>query len=554
MNKKKVIAVVTGLVVVATMGLTGCGNSSTNGSMDSNQHITVALMKDDVQTLDPSKSTDSASAYILQESTEALAREEIKNGKDTFVPAGAKSWSVSPDGKTWTFKLVSNKWSDGKPVTADQYAYSIKRSLDPKTASSYAYLLTGSGIVGANDYNAGKTSVDSVGVKALDNSTLQIKLDHPCGYFVKLISNKLFSPQREDLVKKYGDSYGTTSQSLAYNGPFKITKFQNGDRVELVKNDDYWDKKDVKLSKVTMLFLKNDNSRMNAFQSGQIDSTEVTEQEWIKKFKKSSKYNEINVDKPETYFNVYNVKDKYLANAKIRKALSLIFDRKDYLKSIAKGIGKPAYSWVPHSVQIGNDEYRKSVPEQLKGDNEDPKKLFAEGLKEIGADSDPSKVTINYLLPGTDEINKEQGDYMMNLVKNKLGANIKCTYMEWGQYIDSLTKGNYEMAYTDWIADYNDPMTFFDMWKTGANIEGNNWSNAKYDALITDAQNTMDQKKRLSDFKQAENILVKDEAAIAPLYYDGKVEFTEKYVKGVQEPLFSNGDELKYAYTSGKTN
>jgi oligopeptide transport system substrate-binding protein len=362
----------------------------------------------------------------------------------------------------------------------------------------------------------------------------------------------LFLPQRQDLVEKYGDKYGTTYDTLVYNGPFKITELQGGNKIVMVKNDSYWDKNSVKLSKVTMPFMKDANSRMNALQSGEIDTVGVDMQEWVDKFKQLGKFDQIVGDQPNTYFDFYNTATKYFKNAKIRRAFSLALDREDYFKLIAKGIGKPAYSWVPYSMQIGNDVYRSKVPEQLKSDKEDPKQLLAEGLKEIGADVDPSKMVIDYLLPGTDVGNKEQGDYMLNVLKTKLGVTVKCNYMEWAQYLAQIDKGGYDMCFTDWVGDYNDPMTFFDMWETGAKIENNGWSNKDYDALIEDAKNTMDQSKRLEDFKKAEKILLQDEAILSPSYFQGKNEFIAKYVKDTQAPLFAMGKELKYAYTSGR--
>ena len=302
MKKKCILSLFVSGILITSIVFTGCGNGGSTLSKnkeDKDQHITVAFTKNDLQTLDPSKSTDLASGYVIQECTESLAREEIKNGKDQYVPAGAKDWSVSQDGKTWTFHLRKNKWADGKDVTADQYVYSIKRTLAKDTASDYAYLLIGSGIKGASDYNEGKCSQDEVGVKALDDLTLQITLDHPCGYFTKLLSNKLFAPQREDFVNKYGDKYGQTAESIPCNGPFKLTFFQNGSKIELVKNNDYWDKNKVKLNTVTMMFLKDENARMDSLMNKQIDLCEVDKKEWIDKFSKLSNFFQIKSDYPE---------------------------------------------------------------------------------------------------------------------------------------------------------------------------------------------------------------------------------------------------------------
>ena len=556
MKRKKVITMVLAGVLASTMSLTGCGsstssNKSTPKTADKVQYVNVALPVGDVKTLDASKATDAYSAYILQESMEALAREEVINGKDEIVPDGASSWNVSSDGKTWTFHLRASKWSDGKAVTADQYVYSIDRTLAPTTASGYSYLLVGANIVGAADYNSGKITADKVGVKAINKSTLQITLSSPCAYFEKLLSNKLFVAQREDLINKYGTTYGTTAASLVYNGPFKITNFQNGDKVVMVKNDDYWDNKSVKLNTLTFLFMGDENARMNAFMSGEIDQTPVLSSNWQTKFAQENKYNEKMFNSPVTSYIFFNTKNKYFSNVDIRKAFSLAIDRNEYVKVVRQGIGKAAYAWVPPSVLVGTTEFRSKVPEELKNDTENPKQLLATGLKQIGANPDPSKISITYLESGTDELSKEDGDFMINQFKTKLGVNIKVNYMEWAQYEDQINIGAYDMSTMAWGADYNDPMTFSDMFETGAGAVVDYWANKQYDTLIQDAKSTMNETRRLADFTKSEKMLLIDQAVIAPTYYQQFPIFTSKIIQGMQIPLISNL-EWKYAYTSGR--
>ena len=556
MKKQKLLAIMLTGMMMVSMTMTGCkssSNNSTSGAPDKDQHITVGIPVANVKTLDASKGTDAYSAYILQESMEALAREEIKDGKDQFVPDGATGWEVSSDGKTWTIHIRDSKWSDGEAVTAEQYEYAIKRTLAKDTASQYAYLLINASIKGAAEYNAGSGKAEDVGIKATDKSTLVITLDKPCAYFEKLLSNKLFIAQRKDLVEKNGAAYGTKAETLAYNGPFKIATFANGSKVELVKNDQYWDKDNVKLDKLTFLFMNDENSRMNAFMSGQIDRVAAATGNWKDKFAQTGKFDFNNTNIPATSYMFFNTKNKYFANAKIRKAFSLILDRADYVKVVRQGIGQPAYGWVPYSLQIGNDQFRDKIQEELKGNNEDAKQLLVAGLKEIGADPDPAKMTVNYLEASTDELAKNDGDYFINLVKTKLGATVNVNYMEWAQANDNINEGKYDISSMAWGGDYNDPMTFFDMWESNAGVMVNYWANKDYDALIEDAKDTMDQAKRLDDFTKAEKMLLIDEAVISPMFYQQSPVFSYKYLKGVQDPLFAPvGVEWKYAYTSGR--
>jgi oligopeptide transport system substrate-binding protein len=552
MKNKKILTVLLTAAVVSTLALAGCGSSS---SGDNAQHLNVEIPASDLKTLDPSKGTDGYSAWVLTETMEALARNEVKNGKDTVVPAGAKSWNTSSDGLTWTFHLRDNKWSDGKPVTADQYVYALRRSADHNIASDYEYLLSGAGIENVDDVFSGKLSDDKLGVSAPDSKTLVIKLSHPCAYFEKLLNFKFFIPQREDMVKKYGDQYGSTAQSLVYNGPFKMVSMTSGDKIELVKNDEYWDKSSVKLDKVTMKFIDDNNTMLNALQSGEIDTCDASVPEWVNKFKQSGKFNYLSGNTACNEYLAFNCKDsnKLLTNANIRRAISLAINREDYLKTIGHGIGTASYSWIPAAVQIGNDSYRSKSNVSLKEIKDDPKELFQEGLKELGMSTDLSKVVLHDEEAGTDDKHKEEGDYLINLFKTKLGVTLQVDYKEWKQFLTDEQNLAYEMqSGQNWSADYDDPMTFMDMWETPAASTQNGYSDPAYDKLIEAAKVEKDQTKRLNDFEQAEELLINKDAAIAPTYSMGQSIFLAKYVKGAQTPAFSPSSprniEFKYAY------
>lgn len=561
MKSKKILATVMTAVLVATT-FVGCkSNAGTDANKpvdgpDKEQYLNVVLGREP-KSLDASKATDLYSSQILQEVMEGLTRVEQENGKDVVKPAGAEKWDISQDGITWTFHLRDNNWSDGQKVTAQQYEYGIKRTLDPAVGSLYSFLLMP--IKGAKEYNSKKGDASQVGVKALDEKTLEIKLAGPCPYFLNITYFKVMQPQRQDLVEKNKDKYGTELDTMVYNGPFVIKDWVHGNKVELAKNDKYWDKASVKLDKVTMKIITDENSRMQEIFNGSLDSGSVTKPEWIKKFTDTGKFEVIKGNDPSTSYEFYNQKKAPFNNAKVRKAFSLAVDREDIVKTLYKGIADPAYGWCPPSLQIGTEDFRQKANyepiKDLKKDNPDPKALLIEGLKELNdpkIGTDPSKITIEYLEGGTDATSKEFAEYFQQMYNKVLGVNMKVEYMEWAVFQKRTEEGDYQMGGMGWSGDYNDPMTEFDMWVSDAGIVPTGYASKEYDALIAKAGATNDQAVRFQAFKDAEKMLLYTDAVIAPTVYRQRNTFRYKYVKNIMSPLFGSGSELKYAYTQGR--
>ncbi|MFD3156106.1 peptide ABC transporter substrate-binding protein [Haloimpatiens sp. FM7330] len=560
MKSKKMLALLLTIGVISSSALVGCGksedakSSSANGQAqeDKEQYLNMVLVEP--KTLDASKSSDRYSSEVLNEMMEGLTRiEQDKDGKDVIKPAGAEKWEHNENATVWTFHLRDYNWSDGKTVTAKDFEYGIKRTLDQKTGSPYAFLLTP--IKNAEEYNSGKVSGDALGVKALDDKTLQVTLKQPCPYFLDLTYFKVMHPQRKDIVEKSGDRYGTEANTMVSCGPFKLTGWAHNSEITLEKNDKYWDKDKVKLQKVSYKIISDPSAKYNSLSNGQLDMAAVSKPEWIQRFDKTGKFDIVKGYEPSTNYTFFNTKDKLFSNANIRKAFSLAITREDMADTIFHGIFEAGYGWCPPSLQLNGKEYRKLVNEEplkkLKEENPDPKELLKKGLKEVGMDPDPSKVTITYLCSGTDQWFRTYAEYTQQMYKKTLGVNIKAEYVKWPVFQKREKELDYQIAGAAWTGDYNDPNTFFDMWMTGANVVTTGWSNKKYDELVKKAQNTLDEKERLKYYKEAEKILIYDEAAIAPTEYRKKNTYRYKYVKDVMTPLFGTM-ELKYAYTAGR--
>ncbi|MEG0774954.1 peptide ABC transporter substrate-binding protein [Clostridium sp.] len=565
MKSKKLLAALMASSMVASIALVGCGAKTEDpkpsggdkpaetSKMDKEQYANVVLLQEP-KTLDPSKATDLYSSQVLTNVMEALTRLEVgPDGKDVIKPGVAKEWKKSEDGLKWTFTLRDMKWSDGKPVTAEQFVYGLTRTLNPDTGSQYAFLLYP--IKNAAEFNSGKAKAEDLGIKAIDDKTLEFTLASPTAYFLDLTYFKVMEPQRQDIIEKAGDLYGTEPNTMVFCGPYTISEWVHNNKVELVKNKDYWDAENVKLEKATMKIIKEETSRMNELFNGSLDVAAVSKQEWITKFDETGKFDvKKGYDSSSTY-TFFNFNNKIFQNDKVRKAFIIAEDRAGKVSTLYKGLAEPAYAWCPPAIQINGKDFRDQVNykpiEELKAQYKDPKALLQEGLKELGMDTDTSKVTLKYLQSGTDAKSKEFAEFAQQNYKNTLGINIECEYVEWAIFQKRTDEFDYEIASMAWGADYNDPMTFFDMWLSNAGIVPTGWKSEKYDSLIKQTTETTDPAKRTELFKAAEKLLVAEDSVISPGVWRFKNTYVRKYVKNYMSPTFGNLD-LKYTYTEGR--
>lgn len=491
------------------------------------------------RTTDPAKSTDTSSGKLIALVTEGLVDViGSENGKDKIIPAGATSWKISEDGMTYTFYLNPNaKWSDGKSVTAKDYKYGMMRNLNPETAS-----LVGNNmymIKGAEEYNLGKGSAEEVGINIINDLTLEFTLSYPASTFLETCKGSSTYPQRQDMIEKYGERYGSEAQFTASNGPYVLTEWVHGGKTTFEKNPYYWDSENVKIEKINMPLIPDENARMNMLYSGQLDLDVVSKNDWIKKLKASKEFAHLQKTEFRTRYELINTKSKYFQNAKIRKAYALAFDRDEFNKIVFEGLHTPAYGWISNGVVVGDKNYRENVEGPIKNLVEkykDPVTLLKEGLKELGLPEDPNEVYITYLCPGTDATTKKAFEYTQQIVKKNLGINLIAEFVEWPVYLKRTEDLEYEVGAEGWTIGINDPYEFLKSWTTKVDMVPNGWSNAEYDELVENAKKTKDPIARLEMFKKAEKILIEDEGVIVPLVYFTKNEFVKKSVKGYNPP------------------
>ena len=572
-NKKFLLIFLALLLIVLT--ITGCTNDEDpaddpvapdNGTsnddeddededvagMDDDQHFTFTLAAEPT-TLDPSKGADTYSGTILANVLEPLTRLEEDDEQNTFIaPAGAESWDTNEDGTIWTFNLRDNTWSDGEPVTAHDYEYGIKRSLDANTASPFAWIITS--IKNASAVNRGDMSVDELGVVALDDKTLEITLESPTPFFEQLTYTRVTMPQRQDIVEEFGDSYGTEPNTIVYNGPFTLSEWVHSSELTLTKNESYWDAESVNLDYVSLLIIQDENAIYNSFENQSIDAVSANSPEWRETFKGYENVNHYEVVNPTTFFMFFNTQDEVFQNENIRKAFSIALNREELANVIFDGVHTPATGWVPASMNLGDDEYRDIAPspiEDLVADNPDAQALLSQGLEELGMDPDPENLTVTISLGGTDQWFRTYGEYLQQMYINTLGVNFQVQQMEWPVFNTNAENGDFQIGYMSWGASYNDPSNMLNLFRSDAGSIATGWENERYDELVDLAAAEMDPEVRLEYFIEAEQILLYDEAVVAPVVFPRTNLFRYDYINkfGVN-PFNSQG--YKYGFTQGR--
>ncbi|MCM1992452.1 peptide ABC transporter substrate-binding protein [Oceanirhabdus seepicola] len=577
MKSKKLIALTVAATMVAGGMFTSCGNKKDDAKgnekananqgdndkgnqgdneeskLDKEQYMKI-FIDAEPKTIDPSRSTDLYSNQILTHIVDGLTRIEQDENGDKIVPGIAESWSVSDDGLVWTFNLRDAKWSDGVAVTANDFKYGVTRTLDPNTGSKYAWLITPV-IKNADAFNSGSATADELGIKVIDEKTIEFTLESPIAYFLDLTYFRVMLPQRQDIVEKYGEGYGSEADQMISNGAFVLDTWVHDSEVTFKKNPTYWNADEVILENVTMSIVKDESARMNTLLTGDVDLGGVSKQEWRDKFDAMEEMVYSSKAKPSASYEIYNQTNKYFKNDKIRKAFIISLDRERLVEVLYRGIGEPAYAWVPPSVQIGGKDFRGEVNsnpvQKLMDENPDPKALLIEGLKELGLSEDPADMTVTMLQSGTDARSKEFAEFEQQLLEKKLGINVKVDYYDWAIFSEKCDNLEYEFASMGWGGDYNDPNTFLEMFTSTAGIAPTGWVNEEYDKLIADAAQTIDQEARTKMFKRAEEILIYEDANMSPWLYRSSSTFSREYAKGVMTPLFGTIDVTK-AYTVGR--
>lgn len=544
MKKKLKQLAAIGMAGIMVWSLTACKNSkpvtketeassaraeTTEGGKDGgnllNVHIDV-----EVASMDPQIATDGTSFEVIADITDGLYELDA-GGKP--VPGLAESVDKSPDGLTLTYHLRDVKWSNGTPVTANDFVFAWRRAVDPKTASEYAFIVGIAGIRNADAVAAGEKPLEELGVTAVDDKTLKVELDVPVPYFESLMAFPTFYPVNQEFFEACGDQYASTPDTLLSNGPFKITSYEPAaTTITLEKNPDYWDADKVKLDGMKYQVIKDSQQAILAYQNGDLDVVTLSGEQ-VEQFQADPEFK--NIMAGYLWYISPNTKVAGLENLNLRKALSLCFDKEAVCNNILKDGSIPAYFAVPTLLATGPDgkDYRESAgSDYFKTDKAEALKYWEEAKKELGVES----LTYNMIVEDTESaINVAQ--FLQSEIQTTLpGITINLEQMPKKNRVERMQQGQYELGLTRWGPDYADPMTYLDMWTTNSPNNYGFWSNSEYDTIIESSKKgelALDPEKRWSALINAEKIVC-DDAVILPVYQKGNAVMQKANVEGIE--------------------
>lgn len=524
MKKFKVLALILALMLV----FTACGNGN-NQAEGTGTGDLVLVKETDLLSMDSGLATDGTSFEVLAAVQEGLYVMD-KDGNE--LPALAEKTDISDDKLTYTFTLRDAKWSNGDPITANDFVFAWQKVVNPDTASDYAYIMGVAGIVNADAIMEGSMAKEELGVKALDDKTLEVKLDHDVPFFLKLLSFGSFLPQQQKYVEEKGDQYAQNPESMLYSGPFKMTEWVAGNSFKAVKNENYWDADKIQLNSITWKVAKDPQSAALEFDSGSTDFVRLTGEVIDRYNGDQRKVTQLGGYLWYLVSNLEGVPE--LNNVNLTKAIANAFDREELANTVLKDGAKAAYGFVPNELAVSpaGKDFRADAGEDFFKEGPEAAKKYAEAaFQELGVDH----LELELLFEDTEE-SKKVAEYLQAQIQQNI-PNLTITLKSQPKKarLQLQQDGDFQMALHRWGPDYPDPMTYLDLYLTGAAANYNRYSNPDYDAIIDKAvRGGLSQEDRWQTMIEAEQMLLKDAQGPIPVYQVGSTTLWNPNVTGYE--------------------
>ena len=544
MRKKLLALVLAGTCAISL--LAGCGNSNAGGS-DANKDagsegfgITVNIASEP-QTIDPQLNSAVDGAIMTQHMFEGLMKWEnsgsevdgtdgmMDSAQITYGQAESYEKVANEDGTvTYTFKLRDDaKWSDGQPVTAGDFEYAWKRLVDPATAADYSYMLDC--VVNAQDILDGKADPSTLAVKAVDDKTFEVTITTDLPYFEELCAFPAMLPVRQDMIEANGDQWTFNPETYISNGAYKLSAWNHNAEIICEKNDQFYDYENLGPDTITFKLMDDQNAMLSGFKSGELDFIEDVPQAEISNLIASGDLKI--VDYIGTYYACYQTQKAPFDDPRVRQAFTLAVDRTYIVNKVTQSGQVEANGFVPAGVYDAagatGDDFRTvggGYYAETDADYEANCEKARELLAEAGYPNGEGFPVVEYLY-NTSDAHKAVAEALQYMWETVLGVKVTLNNQEWAVFLQTRKDGDYSIARNGWIADYNDPMSFLDMWLTGGGNNDAQYSSKKYDELIKKAKAATTQEERMQYMHEAEDVIIGEDWALNPLYF-----YTQKFM------------------------
>ncbi len=500
------------------------------------QEITLALTQEP-PNLNSMKATDQVSIMVLGHLKQGLVRFD-RRGK--VVPGIATKWEIDDEGATFWLREDA-RWSDGEPVTAHDFVFAWRNTLDPATASEYAFILFP--LENAEEINKGDLPVDQLGVEAIDDLTLKVTFARPTSYFIKLTSFATYLPVREDFYKAQGDNYAANVDNLLYNGPFIMTEWKHSASLKMVKNAHYWDSKNIALNAISADYITADTrARLNLYVDNKIVFTRLDGETYKDALNQRFRIRRFSTG--SVFFIDYNHREgRPTSNLNLRKAIQHVFDPDEMVNRVLATPGNlRGESLFPVWIDGVDDKFRREYPApQVSVDIAQARAYLKLAEQELGGEIPPL-----VLLTSDTPTATKQGEYMQGLLLNKLGLEVRLDVQTFKQRLAKMTAGEFDMVAAGWGPDFDDIMTFGDLFASWNLNNRGRYNNPEYDRLVRVAMNSTDARVRMDAMGEAQQILF-DDAALLPQYEQGIIYLLHPRLRGVVRRVIGHDPDFSYA-------